>query len=439
MKFLKQSFTLIIVLVLTLIFVGCNNTNKNYNLKNLSNAYITLDINPSIEIITNEEGLVAQVNGLNDDGIKLLVDTDFTNQSVEFVVEEILELAIEFGYIDFNLENAILITTSAETEEETEELEVNLSKKVQDFIDARKIKMDILKASLEASGDIKELAAEYEISIGKVKMITHAMAVDSDLSFEVAAMMHVRDLNKIIKEGRQEVREFYSEEIRSLYQKSKEELKLEFKLAVKGLINDAIQEADAEVFIELTIDSEVSVEEVKALYQKYLEALLTAEVPVQEENDDDEEEDQDNMHLYQELKKEYARLLKDLRGIRFSEEENIEELLEQIKEVALEIKELEFEIRFSNRGKGHMGNMIKPKDDLYDDLEDEYEDLFEELGIELEDLEEYFEDLLEEEIEKLILEFRDELSKVHEVFMQDSIALKLQIKEEREILRKIWK
>src|SRR5690554_6681086 len=144
MKFLKQSPTLIIVLVLTLVFVGCNNTNKNYNLENLSNAYITLDINPSIEIITNEEGLVEQVNGLNDDGIKLLVDTDFTNQSVEFVVEEILELAIEFGYIDFNLENAILITTSAETEEETEELEVNLSKKVQDFIDARKIKMDIL-------------------------------------------------------------------------------------------------------------------------------------------------------------------------------------------------------------------------------------------------------------------------------------------------------
>jgi len=88
---------------------------------------------------------------------------------------------------------------------------------------------DILKASLEASGDIKELAAEYEISIGKVKMITHTMAVDSDLSFEVAAMMHVRDFNKIIKEGRQEVREFYSEEIRSLYQKSKKELKLEFK------------------------------------------------------------------------------------------------------------------------------------------------------------------------------------------------------------------
>src|SRR5690606_37754354 len=115
-------------------------------------------------------------NGLNDDAIKLLIDTNYTNESLDVVIESTLDLATEYGYLDPESENAILITTSTDTPEETEELEKKVSLKVSKFIEARKMHVEVLKASLEATANIKELAEQYNISVGKVKIITRALA-----------------------------------------------------------------------------------------------------------------------------------------------------------------------------------------------------------------------------------------------------------------------
>lgn len=94
MKNIKIIFSFILLLVLSLSIYGC----KDDSGEKFSNAYITIDINPSIEIITNDEGLVEQVNPLNYDAEILLSESDFTGKTVEEVVETIINLALEAGY-----------------------------------------------------------------------------------------------------------------------------------------------------------------------------------------------------------------------------------------------------------------------------------------------------------------------------------------------------
>jgi len=459
MKRIKSGLFIVLLLVLGIAIGGCTAENKDaYNLNKVTNAYITLDINPSIEIITDDSGLVADVNGINDDGMKLLIDTDFTGKSVDVVLDAILQLAVEHGYLDFELENAILITTGAETIEDTERLEQNVSSKVTEFIEERQMHVEVLKASLEATEGIKEVAAEYNISVGKVKIITRALAMDKELTFAVAAEMHVSELNRIIREGNKELKDFYSEDVKSEYKKAKEMLEIEFDLQVLGLFNDAIQAADEAVFAEILEDSDLTTGELKALYLEYYNAILEVEIPEDFEDVEDEQNDT-NKEEYFALKarlKDIDRNIKELtkkitsRRLDNITNEEINEVLEELKALLLEKKEINLELnngnwhfdkfRWNNRqNKNHWKNKIEDLEDYYEEVREYYEDLFDDLDIDLDDIEELFEDELKVEIENLEQEMKSQLLKLHTQFKVDSKAIKEQIREENKILREIWK
>lgn len=150
------------------------------------------------------------------------------------------------------------------------------------------MKIEILQASRKEMEDLKELAELYNISIGKVKLITHVLAIDFELAFEEAAEMPIRELNKIICADRDEVCEFYSENIRNAYQDAKKELQVELILSIKGLINEYIQSASTEGLSEILNVNDVIIEEVKALHQEYYDALVNRSVEEKIEEDEQE-------------------------------------------------------------------------------------------------------------------------------------------------------
>ena len=97
-------------LIVTITFVmgitGCGN-NKDEN-KQLS--LVSLDINPSIELFVNNDGIIQNVNGINDEAKNILKDLDLSNDSLEEGISEIIEETIEKGYIKNIEENDILVS-----------------------------------------------------------------------------------------------------------------------------------------------------------------------------------------------------------------------------------------------------------------------------------------------------------------------------------------
>ncbi|MFA6890127.1 MAG: hypothetical protein WCQ80_03830, partial [Bacilli bacterium] len=144
----QKSFLIIILLfVLSIGLFGCS-ASESLSFK-VSDAYITLDINPSVEIITDEEGLIAQVNALNEDAQVLLEGTNFVGQAVDVVIEEIIRLATELGYLDFDVDNAILVTVTSESDEDVTRIENKISEKVQEFVNERQIRINLIKTQFE--------------------------------------------------------------------------------------------------------------------------------------------------------------------------------------------------------------------------------------------------------------------------------------------------
>lgn len=63
-------------------------------------AYVALDINPSLELVTDENGTVTAVRGANEDGQILLYSEEIKGMDIAAAVEKITRLSVEMGYLN---------------------------------------------------------------------------------------------------------------------------------------------------------------------------------------------------------------------------------------------------------------------------------------------------------------------------------------------------
>lgn len=77
-------------------------------------AYVSLDINPSIELGVDNKEKVLQARGLNDDGRELLAQARVTGQNLDRAMELLIDEAMRESYIKPDTENVILSTVTVE-------------------------------------------------------------------------------------------------------------------------------------------------------------------------------------------------------------------------------------------------------------------------------------------------------------------------------------
>lgn len=75
-------------------------------------AYVSIDINPSVELGLDEEGIVREAFGLNEDGTELLSTLHVVNQPVDNAIRAITDEAAKKHFIAPDKDNNILVTFS---------------------------------------------------------------------------------------------------------------------------------------------------------------------------------------------------------------------------------------------------------------------------------------------------------------------------------------
>src|SRR5690606_38521423 len=182
-----------------------------------------------------------------------------------------------------------------------------------------------------------------------------------------------------------------------------------------------------EVFIDILKDSNLSLEEFKAIYLEYYNAMLAVELSEVEEPEEtvNEIDKAENYELKEKIQTKVNELSEKIKGKNKKDlpKSEIKLIREELKDLLKELRELNFELNRKvrlekvewlkeNLEKRRKENVLK---DLYKEVEKYYEELFEEHNIDL-----------------------DELNEISEQFIIDSKALKEQLIEERNILREIW-
>jgi hypothetical protein len=169
---------------------------------------MTVDINPSVEFMIDDQNKIVSVTALNDDGSILIVGEAFVGKTPEEAVELMVTLASDTGYLVPDnaeaSENTVKISVSGDSKY-AEQLKKSISDKASDTLKA-----------LDINGTVERVEAL------KVDALRQMALSTSLYTEEEIAAMDEKQLYKVISAGRVETALLLTEEMRSAYYSAKE-------------------------------------------------------------------------------------------------------------------------------------------------------------------------------------------------------------------------
>ena len=179
--------------------------------------FLAIDINPSVEFIIDEEGIVVSVNLLNEDAEIVAAELDLIGLPYEEALALYLEAAVEAGYLDVDEVNIITITS------DDEEFEEEVKEEVNEELSRRGIGAAIFGGEMKE--EYVELAELYDIGVGRARLISRAIDIEGTLTFEEALELEHSEIMKILVEEHHAQREAFINERKALAQEMREMMK----------------------------------------------------------------------------------------------------------------------------------------------------------------------------------------------------------------------
>ncbi len=180
---MKKLFGIIALLVVSLTLVACGTLTENTVESATPVSFVAIDINPSVEFIVDEDDVVLEAIAANDEAEGLLEDLELVGLPVEEALDAYLEAALDAGYLDANAEDNVVVITTDEPDAE-EGLKERLRERAETFFGARGIGVGIILETMD--DELLEQAQDYNLGIGRLRMIQRALDLDEDLTIEEA-------------------------------------------------------------------------------------------------------------------------------------------------------------------------------------------------------------------------------------------------------------
>lgn len=176
----------------------------------LTESKITIDVNPSVEIITGKSDKVKKVEPLNEDG-KIIIDgMDFKNTDVDITVNALIGSMAKKGYLtDVNNEN-VLVSVQNDDAQKAEKIRVEVVNNVRKALNENNVSATVFNQVVTDDKSVADMAKEYNISYGKAAFISQLLTIAPDLDAkslsemtisEIAALVESKniDISKIIR------------------------------------------------------------------------------------------------------------------------------------------------------------------------------------------------------------------------------------------------
>jgi len=149
---------------------------------NTPTSYLSIDINPSVELGINAFGKVVSATAYNDDGKTILAGQNVTNMNVAGAVNVLIQSAIDNGFVVEDGSTIISITSETDNDATAQKLQENAEEGADNAVQASCISAGIYKdnVAIERRDDARTLG----ISPGKLNLIQKLQALDPTISVD---------------------------------------------------------------------------------------------------------------------------------------------------------------------------------------------------------------------------------------------------------------
>lgn len=220
-KVFKYLVSLSLIVLCAIMVASCGTTKNKGEL-----SRVQIDVNPSIELMVDEDGKVISVSALNDDGSIIIAGEAIVNKTVEEATELIVQVCTETGYIVkgevSTSDNNVKVSVSGNSDY-AKELATKVKDTAKDYFEKSNIKANVEQVNAMAVTELRKLVlnnstyTEEEVNAMDEKALLQALAV-----------------------GRIETAELATEEMKKVYFEAKEyEIAFTEKEAFTNVIKNA--------------------------------------------------------------------------------------------------------------------------------------------------------------------------------------------------------
>lgn len=212
------------------LFAACGETGET---EKTAASYLSVDVNPSVSFVLDEEDKVLSVIAENEDAQVLLYEENFEGLTVEAAVEKLADLAVELGYLN---ENNRGVNVTAEGSVNVATVQASLQSAFSAAVDEAGGEYEITLTTdglFSTQRELEEINAAYqlELTVSEYELILQAQAADKTLTVQAAAALTTEELIGIVYDGVEDYLPYATEaytkiknEAFSVYYKAKEEL-----------------------------------------------------------------------------------------------------------------------------------------------------------------------------------------------------------------------
>jgi hypothetical protein len=141
--------------------------------------YLSVDINPSVELGINTFGKVVTADAINEDGKKILENAKVKNESVKDAVSSLVQEASKKGYVAADGSTVVSVTAESNSQSTAAALQQEGEQGVNDAIKAKNILAVVYANSSDLA--MRTEAKDLGISPGKFKLIKIMQSLDPSL------------------------------------------------------------------------------------------------------------------------------------------------------------------------------------------------------------------------------------------------------------------
>jgi hypothetical protein len=132
-------------------------------------SYLSVDINPSVELGINTIGQVVSVETLNEDGKNILSGIDVTGMKVKKAVSIIVDAAADKGYLNNDGSSVVSLTVATDDKEKADKLTKDAEEGTETALDENETSAEVSQAAISMAR--RDAAIAAGISPGKMNLI----------------------------------------------------------------------------------------------------------------------------------------------------------------------------------------------------------------------------------------------------------------------------
>jgi len=214
------------IAILAGLIIGCGTVSAD-------DAYVTLDINPSIDLTVNGKDKVIDANALNEDGELLLLELDLVGENVDDAIALIIDEAINLGFIDIESAETLVSVSAIST---TAELGETVRNKIMEHVNNAFKDRGMMGKAVEKAfdGSTVALAGALGVSPAQYNLAMKACELVDDIAIEDAVELTPEELMAMIRTRNQENKDV-SQELKDEFQTARALLQDEYMPQIQEL------------------------------------------------------------------------------------------------------------------------------------------------------------------------------------------------------------